>query len=104
MEVPNCDYIISNPPYSKKTEIITRLFEIGKPFAMLINLQRIFDSEDRFKMFRENDFEMLWLYPRVNFIQESGLVPERVPFQSGYICSRILNNQLEFTFLDRSLN
>jgi hypothetical protein len=31
METPNCDYIISNPPYSLKGDVIDRLFEIGKP-------------------------------------------------------------------------
>lgn len=102
-EVPDCDYIISNPPYSKKTEVLFRLFEIGKPFAMLINLQGIFDSRDRFKLFKENQFEMLWLSPRVNFIKQSGASPSGVPFQSGYICSRILDHQLEFEYLDRSL-
>ena len=35
--VPDCDYIISNPPYSRKGEVIKRLYEIGKPFDMLIN-------------------------------------------------------------------
>ncbi len=29
--VPDCDYIISNPPYSRKGEVIKRLYEIGKP-------------------------------------------------------------------------
>ena len=37
VEVPKCDYIISNPPYSLKGDIFKRLYEIGKPFAMLIN-------------------------------------------------------------------
>ena len=38
MEVPECDYIISNPPYSQKGRVLERLYEIGKPFAMLIQL------------------------------------------------------------------
>ena len=53
-EVPDCDYIISNPPYSLKGEVLKRLYEIGKPFAMLINFQGIFDSRERFRMFKEN--------------------------------------------------
>ena len=44
--VPECDYIISNPPYSLKGKVIKRLYEIGKPFAMLINFQGIFDSKE----------------------------------------------------------
>ena len=43
IDVPSCDYIISNPPYSLKSKVIKRLYEIGKPFGMLINFQGIFD-------------------------------------------------------------
>ena len=45
---PQCDYIISNPPYSKKTEVFDRLMEIEKPFAMLCNFQGMFDNKKRF--------------------------------------------------------
>lgn len=30
------DYIISNPPYSLKNEVLARLFWLGKPFAVLL--------------------------------------------------------------------
>ena len=97
---PFCDYIISNPPYSLKQEVFKRLIEIGKPYAMLINFQGIFDHKDRFKMFEENRTEMLWLSPRVNYIKlddsKSG-----VPFQSGYLCSGIFENQLNFETLNK---
>ena len=98
--VPDCDYIISNPPYSLKNEVIKRLYEIGKPFAMLINFQGIFDSRERFRMFKGNRVEMLWLSPRVNYMTGNGALPQRVPFQSGYLCSGICENQLEFEYLD----
>ena len=58
---PYCDYIISNPPYSLKSEVFKRLIEIGKPYAMLINFQGIFDHKERFEMFKNNRTEMLWL-------------------------------------------
>ncbi len=35
------DYIISNPPYSIKKEIMIRLDQIGKPYAMLIGIQAL---------------------------------------------------------------
>src|SRR5690606_1610001 len=38
IDVPECDYIISNPPYSRKGDVLQRLFEIGKPFAMLVGV------------------------------------------------------------------
>ena len=36
IDTPECDYIISNPPYSCKAQVFKKLFETGKPFAMLI--------------------------------------------------------------------
>lgn len=99
-EVPDCDYIVSNPPYSLKGEVLKRLYEIGKPFAMLINFQGIFDSRDRFRMFKENRVEMLWLSPRVYYMTADGGTPAQTPFQSGYLCSGICENQLEFDYLD----
>ena len=99
-EVPECDYIVSNPPYSLKGKILKRLYEIGKPFAMLVNFQGIFDSRERFRMFRENRVEMLWLSPRVYYMTGDGKFPMRAPFQSGYLCSGICERQLEFAYLD----
>ena len=99
--VPDCDYIISNPPYSRKGEVIKRLYEIGKPFAMLINFQGIFDSKERFKMFMENRVEMLWLSPRVSYIRGDGKPEKRAPFQSGYLCSGICKRQLEFAYVEK---
>ena len=67
---------------------------------MLINFQGIFDSRERFRMFKENRVEMLWLSPRVYYLTEDGRPPMRVPFQSGYLCSGICERQLEFAYLD----
>ena len=53
-----CDYIISNPPYSLKNEVFERLFEIGKPFAMLVGVVGLFESKKRFDMFKNNKFEI----------------------------------------------
>ena len=101
VDVPECDYIISNPPYSLKGEVFKKLYEIGKPFAMLINFQDIFDNKKRFKLFKNNKIEMLWLSPRVNYINPKQAKTSGVPFQSGYLCSGICENQLEFEFLNK---
>ena len=103
VDVPKCDYIISNPPYSLKGEVFKRLIEIGKPYAMLINFQGIFDNKNRFEMFKNNRTEMLWLSPRVNYIKQDDYKASGVPFQSGYLCSGIFEKQLNFEYLDKSL-
>ena len=103
VDIPKCDYIISNPPYSLRGEVFKRLIEVGKPYAMLINCQGIFDNKNRFEMFKNNRTEMLWLSPRVNYIKLYDCKASGVPFQSGYLCSGIFKEQLNFEYLDKSL-
>lgn len=102
VDVPNCDYIISNPPYSLKGEVFKKLYDIGKPFAMLINFQGIFDHKERFQLFKDNGVEMLWLSPRVNYIKPNEYKASGVPFQSGYLCWGILKEKLGFEFLNKA--
>ena len=100
-EVPQVDYIISNPPYSLKGEVFSRLYEIGIPFAMLINFQGIFDHKERFQLFKTHRVEMMWLSPRVNYIKPEQTKPSGVPFQSGYLMSGISDKQLVYEFLNK---
>lgn len=96
--VPECDYIISNPPYSLKGEVFKRLFEIGKPFAMLVGVVGLFESEKRFSIFEKNQFEIMYLNRRVAYFkdykeQKPSLNP---PFSSVYLCSKMLPSQIVF--------
>ena len=101
ISVPNCDYIISNPPYSLKGEVFKRLYEIGKPFAMLVNFQGLFDHKDRFELFKNNNVELLYLSPRVNYFTPNNKTKSSgVPFQSVYVCSNLIGKQLEFKDLE----
>lgn len=92
------DYIISNPPYSLKTEVFEKLFEQGIPFAMLVWVVWLFESQKRFEMFRDNNFEIMYLNRRVSYFknyddQKPSLNP---PFSSVYICSWILPEKIIF--------
>jgi len=100
-----CDYIISNPPYSLKGEVFSRLFELKTPFAMLVGLVGIFESQFRFKMFRDNTFEVLYLNKRVSYFKDySDQVPSlNPPFSSGYITSSILPDRICFEEIDKKL-
>lgn len=101
VEIPKCDYIISNPPYSLKGDVFRRLIDSKIPFAMLINFQGIFDHRERFEMFKNNRIEMLWLSPRVNYIKPNENNASGVPFQSGYLCSNIFEKELNFEYLNK---
>lgn len=92
------DYIISNPPYSLKTEVLEKLFRWKVPFAMLMWVVGLFESQRRFEMFRDNDFEIMYLNRRVSYFknyddQKPSLNP---PFSSIYMCSWVLPEKIVF--------
>ena len=98
-----CDYIISNPPYSLKTEVFERLFELEKPFAMLVGVVGLFESQKRFEMFKNNDFEILYMNRRVAYFkdydeQKPSLNP---PFSSIYLCKDILPYTIMFEEINK---
>lgn len=96
--VPECDYIVSNPPYSLKGEVLSRLFAIGKPFAMLVGVVGIFESQKRFEMFRDNEFEIMYMNRRVAYFKDFGEQKPSLnpPFSSVYICHKMLPKQIVF--------
>jgi hypothetical protein len=49
----HCDWIITNPPFSKATEFITHALELGKPCAFLLKSQ-FWHARSRLELFREN--------------------------------------------------
>ena len=98
-----CEYIISNPPYSLKGEVFNRLFALGRPFAMLVGVVGIFESQARFEMFRDNEFEVLYMNRRVSYFkdyedQKPALNP---PFSSVYIASKMLPSRLVFEEINK---
>jgi hypothetical protein len=92
------EYIVSNPPYSLKNEVFERLFGLGKPFAMLVGVVGIFESQKRFNMFKDNDFEIMYMSKRISYFKnfddtKPSLNP---PFSSVYICKGMLPKSIVF--------
>ena len=98
IEPPKCDYIISNPPFSLKQQVFQRLFEIGMPFAMLVGVVGLFESQTRFEMFRDNDFELMYFNKRISFFKDyADQKPSfNPPFSSVYVCHHVLPKQIVF--------
>lgn len=101
----DCDYIISNPPYSMKTEVFEHLFKLDKPFAMLVGVVGLFESKKRFEMFRDNEFEIMYLNKRIAYFksyeeQKPSLNP---PFSSVYLCHNMLPNRIVFEEIDKTV-
>ena len=98
-----CDYIISNPPYSLKGKVFERLFLLNKPFAMLVGIVGLFESKARFSMFASHDFEIMWMNKRIAYFksfleQKPSLNP---PFSSVWITSHVLPKANVFEIIEK---
>ena len=104
-KVPDCDYIISNPPYSMKYEVFNKLFNIGKPFAMLVGVVGLFESQKRFNMFKDNKFEIMYMNKRISYFKDYNDIKPKLnpPFSSVYICQNILPNTIVFEEIDKNV-
>ncbi len=82
------DYIISNPPYSIKNEVLNHLFETKKPFAMLVGVVGLFESKKRFNLFKNNTFEVMYFDKRISYFTDyanpkPNINPPYLPVEEG---------------------
>ncbi len=90
-EPDNYDIIISNPPYSIKDDILTRLYELGKPFAMLLPITTL-EGKYRNTLYKKYGLEILVLNKRINFLGQK----KNNYFNTSYFCYKVLPQQLVF--------
>lgn len=89
------DYIISNPPFSKKLEVFKRLYEIGKPFAMVCGLP-ILNYQEIGHFFLNKELQLLIVDKKVSFDGNTA------SFNSSYFCYKMLPKDIIFTHLDNN--
>ena len=91
------DYIITNPPYSLKTEFLKRAFELGKPFAFLLPLTTL-EGVERGKLFRKYGIKVIVLDKRINFMKNK----KNIWFNTSWFCWKfgLLNRDLVFESVD----
>lgn len=89
------DYIISNPPYSIRQKVLERLFDLKKPFAMLLNYAGLWDSKARYNLFKKNGIELLILEGRTKFIRPNKTNSQPL-FQSIYVCHNMLPERIVY--------
>lgn len=89
------DYIISNPPFSIKDDILKRLHELNTPYAVLLPLPTL-QGQKRFEYLKES--QALIFDKRINFYTdiEQKNMAKGVAFASIYICKDFLPNDLIF--------
>ncbi|MGL5328857.1 MAG: hypothetical protein ACRDD7_06285 [Peptostreptococcaceae bacterium] len=88
------DILISNPPFSKKDEVLKRCYEFGKPFALLLPANSI-QGKARYKLFKRG-IEMLCFDGRVAFHTNDNFkeYTRGTAFASAYFCKDLLPEKL----------
>lgn len=88
------DVIISNPPYSQKDEVLKRLHELGKPYAMLLPIATL-QGKSRFPYLKD-DCQYLGFDKRINFYKDEEMteIQKGVAFGTCYICKQFLPKDL----------
>lgn len=88
------DVIVSNPPFSIKDKILKRLYELNKPFAILLPLNSL-QGKSRYKFFK-NGIQLLSFDQRVGYHNQNNMdTPvEGSPFATAYFCRDVLPRDL----------
>lgn len=71
------------------------MYRFDIPFALILNLNGLFDSTTRYMMFKENGVELLIPLGRMRFINPD-LSRNSPSFQSCYVCNKMLHKQIVF--------
>ena len=86
------DCIISNPPFSRKIEVLERLYKIGKPFAMLMNIECL-NYQIIGEFFTQHPLQLLIFDKKVSFDGNTA------SFNTSYFCNGMLPKDLMFYHL-----
>ena len=84
-------HIITNPAFSLKNEFLTRCYEIGLPFALLLPIQAL-DTKQRFNLYKTYGLQVMLFDKRISYIGSNG----SPPFASCWISNGILPKELVF--------
>jgi len=86
------DIIITNPPYSLKTEFLERAYSLNKKFSFLLPITSL-EGKARGKIYRQYDqMEILVFDGRVEFYKGKN----KIYFNTSWFCRNVLPKQLIF--------
>lgn len=94
------DIVVSNPPFSKSKEILTRLVEINKPFILILPSSKINTQYVR-NLFKEQNDKLQIIIPRkrIQFIKNGNELQNACNFDCFYYCWKI-NLDRDIIWLD----
>ena len=89
------DYIISNPPFTRKLEVFKRLYELNKPFAMICGLP-ILNYQEVGSFFLDKELQLLIFDKKISFDGNTA------SFNNSYFCKGILPRDIIFEHLEHN--
>ena len=94
------DIIISNPPFSQKDDVLKRLDELNKPYAMLLPIPTL-QGQSRFPYLK--NIQYLGFDKRINYYKDISMTKTQdgVSFGSCYLCKKFLPKDLIIEELER---
>ena len=99
------DIVVSNPPFSKSKEVLSRLVELDKPFILILPSSKINTQYVR-ELFRESEEPLRIVIPRKRIHFEkliNGVVPDgwknACNFDCFYYCWKIPTLSRDITWL-----
>lgn len=93
------DVIISNPPFSIKDAVLKRLYEINKPYAILLPVPAL-QGQKRYPYIK--DCQALIFDKRINFFKDTFTkeIQKGISFGTFYLCKGFLPKDLIFEKID----
>lgn len=82
---PDCDVVLSNPPFSRKVECIERLIDLDIPFVCIVPVGMLTNQNFMPAKKKANgNLAVVWPSARINFLRDGHKVGT-APFQSVYL-------------------
>ena len=89
------DVIVSNPPFTRKLDVLKRLYELNKPFAMIMGLH-IINYQEIGEFFLGKELELLIVDKKVSFNGKTA------SFNNSYFCHNFLEEKIVFEHLEHN--
>ncbi len=95
------DILVSNPPFSRKDEVLKRTFSFSKPFALLLPVNSI-QGKRRYEIFN-NQIQLLVFDSRIDYHNRNNMqkTEKGSSFGSAYFCRDLLPTKLELRKLNK---
>ena len=91
------DVVVSNPPFSRKLEVLERLYSFDKPFALLLPLPILNYQEIGYYFYtKRSDLQLLIVDKKVSFNGKTS------SFNNSYFCRNFLPKDIIFEHLENN--